>query len=487
MKLNPDLSITMARLRVVNRFSLFALIIFAACTQSKSPVPVQIVEPVTTLPFQHTEEGIDTLQLATKAQVKDFYKGINFETIWIDTFNINQPADSLLSFIRECANVGLYPNDYHLTRIEQLLSKPIPHEHAVQLDAYLTDAYFTLAHHLRRGRVVRKTLERITLDSLAVENLRIELESALKSNDIKQTLLAHEPRHSQYHAVKCALKEFLKSDTASTIDSVTIRRKNQLIATLERWRWQPQLPDRFLSVNIPAFELKVVEDDSLVFSSKVIIGKKETPTPNISSVIRSFIIYPYWHVPKSILDEILPAIQTDTNYIRKHNYEVLDRHGKVLKNSAIDWKKFDAENFPYTLRQREGSENTMGVIKFVFPNNYGVYLHDTNARGLFSKKDRALSHGCIRVHKAVALARYLAKDDDTYVGPDDLDEYLLVRKKMVVNVVKPLPVFLDYFTVESKDGKVFFYDDIYDWDDELVRALRGERLEMPEPGEIAAN
>jgi murein L,D-transpeptidase YcbB/YkuD len=150
---------------------------------------------------------------------------------------------------------------------------------------------------------------------------------------------------------------------------------------------------------------------------------------------------------------------------------VLDKNGKVLKNASIDWKKYDAETFPYVLRQREGSENTMGVIKFVFANNYGVYLHDTNARRLFSKTARGLSHGCVRVQKAVALAHYLAKDDDTFVGPEDLDQYLLVQHKMVVNVVKPLPVHLDYFTVEVKDGKAIFYDDIYDWDEEIVKAL----------------
>src|SRR5688572_33383263 len=117
--------------------------------------------------------------------------------------------------------------------------------------------------------------------------------------------------------------------------------------------------------------------------------------------------------------------------MRKHNYEVLDKAGKVVDASTLDWPSFTPENFSYVLRQREGSENTMGVIKFVFANNYGVYLHDTNARRLFLKKDRALSHGCIRVHKAIEFARYLVKDDHV-VSPEDLDQYMQLQHRLEV-------------------------------------------------------
>ncbi len=155
----------------------------------------------------------------------------------------------------------------------------------------------------------------------------------------------------------------------------------------------------------------------------------------------------------------------------KHNYQVLDKNGLVVDHATLDWQSFTTDNFPYVLRQREGSENTMGVIKFVFNNNYGVYLHDTNARGLFSREKRDFSHGCVRVHKAVQLAHYLAKDDDTFVGPEDLDQYLLVQHKMSVDVVKPIPVLLQYFTAFAEDGKVVFYEDIYGKDAALLNAL----------------
>ena len=210
--------------------------------------------------------------------------------------------------------------------------------------------------------------------------------------------------------------------------------------------------------------------------SRIIVGKLETPTPELKSVVRSFIIYPYWHVPRSIVKEILPHIQEDTLYLKRHNYDVLNSSGKAVKTSSVDWQACDADTFPYVLRQREGSENTMGVIKFVFPNNYGVYLHDTNTRRLFSKQDRALSHGCIRVHQAVALARYMIKDD-YIVSPEDLDQYMQLQHRMEIALPKPIPVLLQYFTCESINGEVHCYDDVYGKDDLLMRALNGD--EMP--------
>jgi murein L,D-transpeptidase YcbB/YkuD len=179
-------------------------------------------------------------------------------------------------------------------------------------------------------------------------------------------------------------------------------------------------------------------------------------------------------VPRSIIKEILPQIQADSLYLRKHNYQVLDYAGTMLDATTLDWQSFDPETFPYVLRQREGSENTMGVLKFVFANNYNVYLHDTNAKRLFNREQRALSHGCVRVNKAVQLAHYLAKDDDTYVSPEDLDQYLLLQRRLEVQVVKPINLYLQYFTCVEEDGKIVFYDDLYKKDKKMFMVLTNQ-------------
>jgi murein L,D-transpeptidase YcbB/YkuD len=439
-----------------------------ACTTSTTSSLVSEPLRATTVPLTLTSEDVAALSLNTKETVTKFYSLNQMKMIWMDSFSIKPDGDSLVQFLVQVDQCGLLPEDYHTAKINTLLHGRLDHANAMEIDVRLTDAFISLWYHLKNGRVSKKSFKRIDLDSLVYTDAMVALKTAMANHSVNAVLHDREPKQPEYSIVKNALQKFL---TKNLQDTTIARRRDQLVANLERWRWEAKTPERYIAVNVPSFNLKVVEKDSLILESRVIIGKPETPTPNIKSVINSFIIYPYWHVPKSIVKEILPAIQLDTVYLKKHNYQVIDANGKLIKNSAINWKKYTAEDFPFILRQREGSENTMGVIKFVFPNNYGVYLHDTNARRLFSKSDRALSHGCIRVQKAVDLAKYLAKDDDTYVDAADLEQYLMVQKRLDVKVVKPIPVHLNYFTVQPEGDSVIFFRDLYKSDRAMVDSI----------------
>ena len=167
----------------------------------------------------------------------------------------------------------------------------------------------------------------------------------------------------------------------------------------------------------------------------------------------------------------LPALQADATYLRRNNFDVLSRDGKVILSDTIQWDFYSSDNFPFILRQREGSENSMGIIKFNFANNYGVYLHDTNSKRLFQRNDRDLSHGCVRVSNAVALAHYLVREDDIYVSPEDLDQYLSLQQRLKIDLRKPIVLRLEYFTAEAHDGIAHFYDDIYRKDSVMVQTL----------------
>ncbi len=443
---------------------LFAFLILAGCTTYKSSQPVEVVRNA--LPLTIEKEMLEIPGLSSQASVLKFYGSHDFKMQWYDTLGISPRGDSLLTILSKAKYFGLIEDDYHLAKLAALRSAPVAHQQAAELDVFLTDAFLSFYRDLRSARVDPKTFSRIKARPIDTDALAA-LDQAITSQAIGK-LLAVEPTSARYVALK---NELRKSIDANRLDTASLKHRDQLVANLERLRWESARPARYLAVNVPSYQLRIFENDSVALQSRVIIGKSETPTPNIKSVIGSFIIYPYWHVPKSIVKEILPAIQADTSYLKKHNYEVLNAMGKVVKPSSVQWAKYDPENFPFVLRQREGYENTMGVIKFVFPNNYGVYLHDTNAKGLFRKADRALSHGCIRVQKAVDLAHYLARDDDTYVSPEDLDQYLQVQARMEVKVVKPLPVYLDYFTCEVEGDSVVFFDDIYKKDKALVDSL----------------
>ncbi|HEY0655059.1 MAG TPA: L,D-transpeptidase family protein [Chryseosolibacter sp.] len=446
---------------------ILAIAVAACTTATKPPVASEPLRQ-SAVPLTLKLNDIRSLPLNAQTSVQKFYEMSQFTMVWMDSFAVKADADSLVRFINRSEELGLVAEDYHSTRINTLMRDKFDHQNAAAIDALLTDSFITLWYHLKNGRVEKKTFARIKLDSLELTDAREALKSALATHSITALLRSREPQNPEYSVIKNSLVKILQQNLQ---DTTVARRRDQLIASMERWRWEPPIPKRYIAVNVPSFQLKVVEDDSIIMQSRVIIGKPETPTPNIKSVVQSFIIYPYWHVPRSILKEILPSVQADTNYLRKHNYQVIDSKGKVIKNSAVDWKKYTPENFPYVLRQREGSENTMGVIKFVFPNNYGVYLHDTNARRLFAKSDRALSHGCIRVQKAVDLAKYLAKDDDTYVDAADLEQYLMVQKRLEVKIVRPIPVHLNYFTVEQEGDTVKFYKDLYKKDRAMVDSI----------------
>ncbi|MBT1700236.1 L,D-transpeptidase family protein [Fulvivirgaceae bacterium PWU4] len=455
----------------MKRFSYILLLLSVACTYFKNPSAPQA--PTWSPVFDAAAIGGSDL-VASRA-VGEFYKRNGYQFVWLDSGGIRQAADSMVSIIRSADSYGLLPEDYHVAEINKLMTLPRDAQQAVALELYLTDSFFALCYHLRHGRIERKSLSRRVLsDHLDGADL-VALQRVLAGSLLSDVLGSYEPRYPAYHTLKSTLKQMLARRTS---DTLWLWQTGQLAVNMERWRWYtPGLPARYISVNVPSFTMQVIDQDSVVVKSKVIIGKPETPTPELESVVRSFIIYPYWHVPRSILKEILPHIQQDTLYLKQHNYDVLDARGRPMKTSSIDWLAHTADDFPYTLRQREGSENTMGIIKFVFNNRYGVYLHDTNARGLFSKTDRALSHGCIRVQKAVELARYLIRNDHI-VSPEDLDQYLMLQHRMEIKLIEPIPVYLQYFTCTENDGKVTFHNDLYGKDKAMMIALYGDKKEV---------
>jgi murein L,D-transpeptidase YcbB/YkuD len=262
-----------------------------------------------------------------------------------------------------------------------------------------------------------------------------------------------------------------KLRTTGRINETTVRNLNdtdwerfkRIALSLDKYKLMADtMPHTYVWVNIPRYYLKVIEDDSVVFESRVIVGEPKTRTPELYSEISNFITYPQWTVPYSIVfKEMLPAIQKDINYLEKQNLIVVDRNDSVLDPGDINWAKLNKKKFPYEIKQREGDDNSLGVLKFNFRNKYAVYLHDTNARWMFSKSVRALSHGCVRVQDWRELAHFLVRNDTIKYNPDTLASWIVRQEKHVVSGFKKVPLFIRYFTCEADYGKVKFYDDIY--------------------------
>ena len=250
---------------------------------------------------------------------------------------------------------------------------------------------------------------------------------------------------------------------------------------MDRYKSLPELPEEYIWVNLPTYQLQVLRGDSVTLTSKVVVGKPETRTPVLASAVNNMMTYPQWTIPPSIIaKDILPALQRDPGYLARKGYSLLDENRNEVDPHKVKWSKYKKE-IPYKVVQGSGDDNALGVLKFNFPNKYSVYLHDTNQRGFFSRSKRALSHGCVRVESWHSLATYLLQRDSSLlaldtaarakaVPVDSLESWLAQKKRQYVPLRKPMPVFLRYFTVARHAGKLVFYDDIYGEDRRLRQA-----------------
>ena len=250
----------------------------------------------------------------------------------------------------------------------------------------------------------------------------------------------------------------------------------QIELNMERWRWKnPPKDKQFVWVNIPKYEMHVIEEDTVVMRSRVIVGSLKTTTPLLKSTIRYFLIYPYWTVPLSIATkEILPILKRDTSYLRRKNFEVLDRNNNVV-TTPINWKIYNKNYFPWKLRQSIGEDNSLGILKFNFYSKYGVYMHDTDNRRLFNREMRALSHGCIRLEKFIDFAKFLIRDDSLNYPVDSLMLDLLEEKQKYIYIKHPIPIYINYFTAEvDETNALYYFIDVYKHDEKMLKALYGK-------------
>ncbi len=252
-------------------------------------------------------------------------------------------------------------------------------------------------------------------------------------------------------------------------------RIRQILLNLERWKWMPADPGTdFIAVNIPEFMLHVFEGNKMIKSMKVIVGKAATQTVIFSGDLTYVVMSPYWVIPASIIaKETLPAIKKNHAYLSNHNMEVVTNTNppKVIAAGSINWSNYRGYDFPYTIRQKPGPSNSLGYVKFLFPNSYSIYLHDTPGRNLFEKEDRTLSHGCIRVAEPAWLANYLLRNDSTW-NEQNINKAMHSGKEQYVSLKKKVPVYITYFTTwVDHNGKLNFRNDIYGHDKKLAQEL----------------
>ena len=223
-------------------------------------------------------------------------------------------------------------------------------------------------------------------------------------------------------------------------------RVQEIVAAMERWRWMPEdLGGEHILVNIAGFDLRRVRADWVEERMAVVVGKPYSRTPAFSDAIRSVELNPYWNVPLSIaLSEELPKLRQNPAARASAGFEAV-RGGEVYPLTAINWSQYGRGNFPFQLRQRPGANNALGQAKFMFPNRFNVYLHDTPSRNLFGRSERAFSHGCIRLSRPIDLAEQVLRDIPGW-DRRRIDEVVASGKHTVVNLITPLPIHITLIT-----------------------------------------
>jgi murein L,D-transpeptidase YcbB/YkuD len=346
-------------------------------------------------------------------------------------------AQALYYYLLEVGRDGLNPADYDPEGLRLAMASGDPV--AVSKEATerfdLVSADLALGHIKKAARVDWYVTDN-DLDSAKQDEL---LRAALAQHRVADALNGLLPTHPQYAALKVALAATSETETAKL---------SRIRLNMDRWRWLPRdLGEKYIIVNVPGFHATLVENGVNRWKQRAIAGKLSTPTPQLNATAVGVILNPWWEVPKSIEKEAAG---------KKGFVPVKGADGKIQR-----W------------RQPPGPTNALGQIKFVMPNSKAIYLHDTNARSRFNDQTRALSHGCVRTQNILDLATQLLGDDNGEWTPDRIQAALQSKKTVQANFVKPLPVYIVYFSSAALiDGKIVDYKDLYGRDATAMAALK---------------
>jgi len=262
-------------------------------------------------------------------------------------------------------------------------------------------------------------------------------------------------------------KETIKMLNTTVEDKINILRVN-----MERCRWlNNNFPNNFIMVNIADFNLYLIKNKKLIYNTKVVVGKKYHKTPSFTEKIKYVVFNPTWFVPNSIAtNEILPKVQKQPEYLKRTNISLLF-NDTIIDPFNVDFNLYSKDNFPFSFRQKQGVNNALGLVKFIFPNNYNVYLHDTPAKKYFNETNRAFSHGCVRVQNALTLAQHVLNNKN--YTKNKIDNIISTKEITKVFLDKPLQVMIMYWTCydKYKSGKIYFYKDVYGRDELVLQKL----------------
>jgi L,D-transpeptidase YcbB len=455
------------------------------------------------------------------SEVKQFYRYRNFSYAWFETSGLIEQASHLYTHLSNLEDEGILIKPPYLNVMDSLINNPSVTEKADSvLEILLTAEYLFYANKVWKGIPENQSSKLQWYIPRKKLNLPYLTDSLIK--DTSAPLFSDNYSYRQYNLLKEALKKYRKLDSSTTWKPIDVKSKlmlhdesedvaslrkrlydlgdlnfdsgskvfddslqdgvksfqyrygmtadgiagpaflkyintplqeyiRKIIINMERARWVPlDLKRHYLIVNIPSFTLYAFDADTIHFAMNVVVGKAVHKTVLFSGDIKYIVFSPYWDVPPSILkNEILPGIRRDPNYLKRNNMEWVGNR----------------------VRQKPGPKNSLGLVKFLFPNSYNIYLHDTPAKSLFEKSARAFSHGCIRLGEPEKLADYLLRDDPKWTT-EKINAAMHAGVEKYVTLKDPVPVYIGYMTAfVDNAGKINFRDDVYMRDAALQKTI----------------
>ncbi|MDG2370856.1 MAG: L,D-transpeptidase family protein [Flavobacteriales bacterium] len=504
-------------------FKLPLFLIFVSCEQEL----IQVVE--VTSPYETVNDKLKKVvkPLGVSA-LREFYAFNNDNLIWInDSLIFNEKAGNLIETLNNAENYGLVSSSY-------LGAYDLNELSPISKDTLLSSVFIDFIYDLNCGVFPDKILT--SPFPAAVRNkeeLVARLAEMVDTSSIEEIIFSCSPRHSQYITLLTALKKynlrtklvadqvnvpsnkkdslnylsyaakalvihgFLDSENVS--DSIIISRvkdfqfehglnSDGVVGTktakllskspfsyflsaalaLDKWRKKDIWSQNRIDINIPGYKLRYFQNNELVRLHKVIIGNVKAQTIEILDSVEYLVVYPYWYVPRSIINhEMLPKARKDSTYFKRKGFEILK--GRTLVDSDnIDYNS----SFSYTVRQKGGSSNALGLVKFIFPNPSSIYLHDTPSKKLFNKEVRAFSHGCIRLQDPLDLAYVVLEDDQSKYNKEKVRKIIENKERTRLNLNNKLTIYIHYTLASVLDSSIVFHEDVYNKEKESLKVLK---------------
>jgi len=480
---------------------------------------------------------IQTDTLLTSTELLNYYSDSGYEPLWVNDSSLTKNGEEMYELVENAHHYGLLPEFFHYSNLKSALkdSSFIDTElmlsnsfllYVTHLNVGFLDT-ISMQYSWKKDSISFDLIEQLEeventddltlfIESFQPKNWEyVQLQNGLKTfvstynldtnqfeipnfkNDSitcyaasKKALIAHNfiDSTASDSIFITRLKDFqimngMTDDaivgrwTSRVLAKSNMYRFFQAMLSLEKWRWKEQsdFPERYIRVNIPAYTLKLWDKNKVLRKHRTVCGAYATQTPEFQATLKRFITNPFWHLPYSIAStESLAGVKKDSNYFSKRGMKLF-REGAEVDPNTVDWSEVNNRNFRYRVRQDGGGTNSLGRVKFLFPNKHSVYFHDTPAKRLFKNDIRAYSHGCIRLHNPFDFAKTLLEIDEQELTVQEFDTLIVNGIQQVIELNTRFEVYVEYYTATGDStGTITFHPDVYGRDKRYLTEIKRE-------------